>query len=173
VFRDSRIGAIFEGTNYIQAQDLLGRKVIRDRGAALQELLTDIEAAARSLPTEHLDLLRTGLLEGCAALRTAAADIIAKSATDPQLVGAVAYEFLSWLGVLAGGWQWALSATDAVGRDGSNGGSPAARTPTADAHATVATAAFYAARILPRVRAYQAAVAAGSQPIAALPVSDL
>jgi hypothetical protein len=171
VFRDSRIGAIFEGTNYIQAQDLLGRKVIRDRGAALQELLTDIEAAARSLPTGHLDVLRTGLLEGCAALRTAAAGIIAKSANDPQLVGAVAYEFLSWLGVLAGGWQWALSATDALGWDGSTGGSPAAG--TADAHATVATAAFYAARILPRVRAYQAGVAAGSQPIAALPVSDL
>ena len=181
VFRDSRIGSIFEGTNYIQAQDLLGRKVIRDRGTALGELLTDFEAAARSLPAGQLDGLRTGLLESCAALRTAASDIIAKSATDPQLVGAVAYEFLNWLGVLAGGWQWALSARDALGRDGSNGG-PApprdelergAAAEPADVRATVATAAFYGARILPRVRAYQAAVANGSQPIAALPTAEL
>ena len=33
IYRDARIGPIFEGTNYIQAQDLLGRKIIRDRGA--------------------------------------------------------------------------------------------------------------------------------------------
>jgi 3-(methylthio)propanoyl-CoA dehydrogenase len=182
VFRDSRIGAIFEGTNYIQAQDLLGRKIVRDRGAALDELLADIEAAATALPAGELDALRTGLLEGCAALRAAATDIIARSATDPQLVGAVAYEFLTWLGVLAGGWQWALSATDALGRATeaaeSSAASPSAGphsagTPAAEAQAIVATAAFYAARILPRGRGYQAAVASGSQPIAALPISDL
>jgi Acyl-CoA dehydrogenase, C-terminal domain len=48
VYRDSRIGPIFEGTNYIQAQDLLGRKVIRDKGAALGELLAgDRESGTR------------------------------------------------------------------------------------------------------------------------------
>ncbi len=48
VYRDSRIGPIFEGTNYIQAQDLLGRKIVRERGATLNALLDDIEAAAAS-----------------------------------------------------------------------------------------------------------------------------
>jgi hypothetical protein len=165
VFRDARIGPIFEGTNYIQAQDLLGRKVIRDGGAALAELLGDIENAARGLPAggkDGLDDLRRGLLEGCERLRAATADLIARSPTDPQLIGAVAYEFLTWLGVLAGGWQWALSAKEVIDR----GDSP-------DAHSIIATAAFYAARILPRVRSYETAVAGGSQPIAALPVSEL
>ena len=170
VFRDSRIGAIFEGTNYIQAQDLLGRKVIRDRGAALEELLADIESAAGALPAgQHsgLDGLRTGLLEGCASLRATVTDLISRSASDPQLVGAVAYEFLTWLGVLGGGWQWALAAKEALER------AAAAGPPSEDASATIATAAFYAARILPRIRAYRTAVSSGSQPVVALPVSAL
>src|SRR5207253_3037495 len=49
VYRDARIGPIFEGTNYIQAQDLVGRKVMRDKGEVLGELLADIENAARAL----------------------------------------------------------------------------------------------------------------------------
>ncbi len=172
VFRDARIGAIFEGTNYIQAQDLLGRKIVRDRGVTLGELLADIEGAASALPAgmgNGLEALRSGLLGSCASLRTAAADLIAKCPTDPQLLGAVAYEFLNWLGVLAGGWQWALSARAAID---SGGADEVPRGPD-DAHGVIATAAFYAARILPRVRSYEAAVAQGSQPIAAVAGSEL
>jgi acyl-CoA dehydrogenase len=165
VFRDARIGPIFEGTNYIQAQDLLGRKVIRDRGAALGELLEEIESAALALPAarEHgLEGLRAGLLNSCERLRTAAADLVARAESDSQLTGSVAYEFLTWLGVLAGGWQWALSATEALEHGGSR-----------DAQGIAATAAFYAARILPRVRSCEVAVASGSQPIAALPAWEV
>jgi 3-(methylthio)propanoyl-CoA dehydrogenase len=165
VFRDARIGSIFEGTNYIQAQDLLGRKIVRDRGAALEELLADIETTARALPSganAGLQGLRSGLLESCAELRTAAARIVADSPADPQLIGAVAYEFLSWLGVLAGGWQWALSAAAALERSGS-----------VESQGIIATASFYAARILPRARAYAAAIARGSQPVEAVPTSEI
>jgi hypothetical protein len=76
VYRDARIGPIFEGTNYIQAQDLLGRKVIRDKGAALGELLADIEMAAEELPAvvaHPLAHLRSGLVDGCGRLRKATA----------------------------------------------------------------------------------------------------
>ena len=165
VFRDARIGSIFEGTNYIQAQDLLSRKVIRDRGAALSELLADFDNAARALPaasSDGLAELRKGLLEGSAALRAAATQIIANCAADAQLVGTVAYDFLNWLGVLAGGWQWAVSAAEALGQRAS-----------ADAQGIIATASFYAARILPRMQAYAAAVAHGSQPVAAIPASEI
>ena len=163
VFRDARIGSIFEGTNYIQAQDLLGRKIVRDHGAALAELLDDIESTAQALPSgASLEGLRSGLLESCAELRAAAARIVADSPADAQLIGTVAYEFLSWLGVLAGGWQWALSAAEALERNGST-----------EAHGIIATASFYAARILPRTRTYAAAIAHGSQPVEAVPTSEL
>src|SRR5262245_60662680 len=75
VYRDSRIGPIFEGTNYIQAQDLLGRKIVRDRGATLYALLDEIEAAAGRLPSDDANLmpLRAQMLESSAKLRDAAA----------------------------------------------------------------------------------------------------
>src|SRR6185312_187697 len=49
VYRDARIGPLFEGTNYIQAQDLLARKVLRDRGEMLNQLLAEIEQSARAI----------------------------------------------------------------------------------------------------------------------------
>ena len=164
VFRDARIGPIFEGTNYIQAQDLLGRKVVRDRGASLGELLADIEAAAHALPASDgngLEALRGGLLESCARLRATSADLVSKCPSDSQLLGAVAYEFLTWLGVLCGGWQWALAAKDCLDRGES------------DARGVIATAAFYGDRVLPRVRTHDAAVAHGGRAVTAVPIAEL
>jgi 3-(methylsulfanyl)propanoyl-CoA dehydrogenase len=157
IFRDSRIGPIFEGTNYIQAQDLLARKIVRERGATLSALLEDLEADVSRLPAEDAKLtsLRTQLLEGSAHLREAAARIVRESPSDPELIGSVAHHFLQWLGVLIGGWQWAQYAASA-----------AARKREADADATLNTAAFYAAHILPRMRVHAAIVAAGSGAVA-------
>jgi acyl-CoA dehydrogenase len=158
VYRDARIGPIFEGTNYIQAQDLLGRKVIRDQGVALGELLGEIEKAARALPDEAnasasataTAYLRSGLLDGCARLRATTADLVANAAHEPDLVGATAHHFLQWLGVLVGGWQLALTATRA-----------AAEPDKGVARATADIAAFYGAHILPRYYTHEATVRNG------------
>jgi acyl-CoA dehydrogenase len=165
VYRDARIGPIFEGTNYIQAQDLLGRKIVRDRAVALRELLTDIEKAAHALPAQDshpLAGLRSGLLHECSALRLAAHEIIETAPRDPECVGAVAYDFLNWLGVLIGAWQWALAAAVAGAEAGDSQES-----------SMVETAAFYAARILPRARAAESAVRSGSTPIMAIPIAQI
>jgi alkylation response protein AidB-like acyl-CoA dehydrogenase len=169
VYRDARIGPIFEGTNYIQAQDLLGRKVIRDKGAELGELLGEIEKAASALhdaqPTaaaNSLAPLRSSLLDSCTRLRATTAELIATSSHQPDLVGATAYHFLTWLGVLAGGWQLALATTRAATE--SNPG-------TARAVADMAT--FYAAHILPRTLAYEATIRNGVAPVANASVADL
>jgi alkylation response protein AidB-like acyl-CoA dehydrogenase len=160
VYRDARIGPIFEGTNYIQAQDLLGRKVLRDRGEALGELLTDMERAAHDLPAdEALAQLRTGLLEGCARLRVAAGRLIEAAPREPELVGATAHHFLQWLGVLAGGWQLALSASR-----------PA---PAALARTVIDCSVFYSAHVLPRIHTHEAAVTFGAGPVTAASISDL
>ena len=172
VYRDSRIGPIFEGTNYIQAQDLVGRKIVRDKGAVLGELLSEIETVARALTpatstmardgAHALAQLQAGLLDGCARLREAANELIARSPQEPELIGATAYNFLQWLGILTGGWQLALHATRVSTEPDASA-----------AHAVVDLAAFYAAHVLPRTSTHEAIVRHGSQSITRIASADL
>jgi acyl-CoA dehydrogenase len=157
VFRDSRIGPIFEGTNYIQAQDLLGRKIVRERAATLNALLDDIEAAARELPADipQLAALRFQLATCCKRISEATQDIVELAQTDGELIGTVAHHYLQWLGVLIGGWQWALAATRALTKAHTD----------ENARATVETAGFYAAHVMPRALMHEVIVRQGSMPV--------
>jgi hypothetical protein len=150
IYRDARIGPVFEGTNFIQAQDLLGRKIVRDRGEAFEELLAQIEQAAGELSAAAP--LRAPLLDECAALRSFVRQLLGAGAAQAQQVGSIAYPFLQWLGVVAGGWQWALAAHAASGRDPQS----------AATRSTLDHAEFYAAHILPRARSFAAIAAGGS-----------
>ncbi len=141
IYRDARIGPVFEGTNFIQAQDLLGRKILRDQALGFQELLGQMEQDAGTLPARAL--LRTALLAECASLRECVAQLLQLTPAEPERVGRIAYPFLQWLGVVAGGWQWALAAQGA-------------------SQQTLDHAEFYAAHILPRARSFAAVVSGGS-----------
>lgn len=145
IYRDARIGAIFEGTNYIQAQDLLGRKVLRDRGVTLNALLDEMQRDIEPMPP---DSMRSQLLAGIAGLREAAQQLGRAAPEDDQLIGSVAHHFLQGFGVLFGGWQWSLAAQS---------GEPWA----------MDTARFYAAHILPRWLTHEAILRAGSGPVRA------
>jgi hypothetical protein len=156
LYRDARIGPIFEGTNYIQAQDLLARKVIRDGGAALGDLLGEMERAAGALRDhEMFSQLAGGLRSECGALRAAVAGLVAAAPGAAELVGCVAHPFLHWLATVAGAWQHALAAADAL-----DAGAQASTS-----RMRIDDARFYAARILPRARVYAAAVASGTDVI--------
>ncbi len=165
LYRDARIGPIFEGTNFIQAQDLLGRRVIRDGGASLGELLTEIEKAALRLrdhrqahhPPAGLIALAESLLSEASLLRAASQRLIDSHGTAPDLAGASAYPFLQWLAFVAGGWQWALTAQHALER----------ATADESARALLLGARFYATHILPRARACAAAVESGADVVGA------
>ena len=89
VYRDSRIGPIFEGTNYIQAQDLLGRKIVRDRAETLNALLDDIATTANSLP--RMSPCWRGFASSswlCSKrLREATQDLIHLAVSDVELIG--------------------------------------------------------------------------------------
>jgi len=151
VYRDSRIGPIFEGTNYIQAQDLLGRKIVRDRAETLNALLDDITATANALPADVAMLagLRFQLLTCSKRLREATQDIIHLAVADVELIGSIAHHYLQWLGVLAGGWQLALAANSNL-----------------QDRATIDLAGFYAAHLMPRALMHEMIVRQGSLPIA-------
>ncbi len=106
-FRDARITPIYEGTNGIQAADLVGRKLALDNGGAFAALIADIRAEARD---ERL----LALVDACDAIgrRLATAD------ADDKL--AASYPFLTMLSVATCGWlmerQGAVAGTDDFGR---------------------------------------------------------
>ncbi|MEJ0035460.1 MAG: acyl-CoA dehydrogenase [Gammaproteobacteria bacterium] len=165
VYRDSRIGPIFEGTNYIQAQDLLGRKIVRDRAETLNALLDDIAATAANLPAEIPALagLRFQLATCGKRLREASQDIIHLAVSDVELIGSIAHHYLQWLGVLVGGWQLALAANRAL--------SGAKDDP--DARAVVALAGFYASHVMPRALMHEMIVRQGSLPVTAANIGQI
>jgi alkylation response protein AidB-like acyl-CoA dehydrogenase len=150
IYRDARIGPVFEGTNYIQAQDLLGRKILRDRALAFEELLLQMQTDANALAAGSP--LRSGLLHECTRLRQCVQQLLGAAPAHPEQVGSIAYPFLQWLGVVAGGWQWAIAA----------GAAAAGVAHTAATRSTLDHAEFYAAHILPRARAWDVIVAGGS-----------
>ena len=153
IYRDARIGPIFEGTNYVQAHDLLARKVLRDSGTALAEWLADMERTAEEVRgIAALAPLAAGLTAECGRLREAAAQLGRSSATDRELVGAAAYPFLQWLGLAAGAWQHVLAAGESVRRGATDRLS----------RVRIEDARFYAAHILPRAHAHAVAVASGT-----------
>ncbi len=107
--RDIRIGAIYEGTNGIQAIDLIGRKLPMRDGAAIGDLLDQAEQLANSL-TGDLVTFTQPLLDGVAAARQAG-DWLLANRGDDSLAGATAY--LRLLATVIGGWLMTKSAVAA------------------------------------------------------------
>jgi alkylation response protein AidB-like acyl-CoA dehydrogenase len=137
--RDARINTIYEGTNGVQAMDLLGRKVLHDHGARLGRFAARVQAF---LDDSRSDAARAEFTGPLAALlmevSALTADIAARAATDPDEVGAAATPYLRVLGHLAYAWLWARMGSLAL-----------AHLDDAFHRAKLATARYYFARLLP------------------------
>ncbi|HWF99986.1 MAG TPA: acyl-CoA dehydrogenase [Steroidobacteraceae bacterium] len=142
--RDVRITTIYEGTTGIQANDLLGRKIGRDRGAAMTALLADMRRDLQTLdpgagaPQEARDaaLATVGLLE------SATRSIVADMAAAPERALAVAVPYLKLSGLAISGWLLAKSAAIAAAGRGSAG--------QEFYRSKIQTAHFYARQVLPQ-----------------------
>lgn len=111
--RDARVLAIYEGTNGIQANDLVFRKIVRDGGASLNALLKEVDALLSDMKkTGGTDFatLQNSLSESLAALRDATAWVLANAKTSPALVAATAAPFLRLTGNVIGGFYLFKSA---------------------------------------------------------------
>ena len=150
--RDGRIAPIYEGTNGIQANDLVGRKLLRDRGAAMADLVAEMRGALGKLDGHDAD---GHLARGVNALERATGVVLEAAVDDlgTALAGAVPY--LQLVGTVAGGWLMAESAA-AAGRRLQAG--------AADHRflaAKLATARFYAEQRLAQAPALLPAIAGG------------
>lgn len=148
IVRDARIAQIYEGTNGIQAQDLIGRKVLRDGGAALRQLADMMETDARD------STYGTELSAAVERLTKVTGSLVERSRADAALPGAVAVDYLDLAGYTIYAWLWARMA-EAAPADGFGRGKRAC-------------ADFYFKRVLPRTLALAAAMEAESGAVMAL-----
>jgi acyl-CoA dehydrogenase len=124
-YRDARIITIYEGTTGIQANDLVGRKVLRENGATLRELIVEIRGVVAELAAvDGLSSLALRLEEDVAALERALDWILANGKDHLASVLAGAVPFLHLLGTVCGSWQLARVALAAAKPAGAGGYSP-------------------------------------------------
>ena len=160
-FRDARITTIYEGTTGIQAADLVGRKLIRDGGQAMANLIAEINGTIRDLGgagDAGLTAVANRLAGGLTALEKATAWVLEHHAADASSPGAASVNYMMLAGTVCGGWQMARAARAVL----KNGMDAKFR------QGKLATARFYMEHILPRSLAHLEAVLAGHESIMAL-----
>jgi len=157
--RDARILTIYEGTTGIQAGDLIGRKILRDGGAALNAMLKEMDEAVAAADTAGTELaaITVALREGIASVRASLEWLLANFKASAANAGAVSYHFLMMLGVVTGGWQMARAALIANQKLADGAADKEFYT------AKILTARFYAEQSLPRALAHARSIAAGSE----------
>ncbi|MFJ3485939.1 acyl-CoA dehydrogenase C-terminal domain-containing protein [Pseudomonas sp. NPDC090202] len=144
--RDVRIAQIYEGTNGIQALDLIARKVLGNGGASLALFAEEIRDFAKGAD----DSFSVRLLQALDQLESLTAHLQRAAAEDPTAPGAASVDYLHLFGYTAYAYMWARMARAAEGKDG-------------DFYtAKRATARFYFNRLLPRIESLAIAARAGS-----------
>ena len=163
--RDARILPIYEGTNGIQARDLVGRKVAKDGGEIMLALVAEMRALAdemKAAPGDDLEVIRTGLEASAAALEDATKWVAQSVKTDLVTALAGSVPFMRLAGTALGAWLLARSALVAQGRLATRDGDPAFL------EAKVITARFYAEVILPPALAQLGPLKAAGRTVFAL-----
>ncbi|MBD8826904.1 acyl-CoA dehydrogenase C-terminal domain-containing protein [Pseudomonas sp. CFBP 13602] len=148
--RDVRITQIYEGTNGIQALDLMGRKVVGN-GGAFYQLFSDEVRAYAAQADAALQEFAQPLIDALDRLDALTAGVLDRAANDPREIGAASVEYLQAFGYTAYAYMWTRMAAAALGRQDE-----------AFYASKLGTARFYFARLLPRIHSLAAAVDAGS-----------
>ena len=165
--RDARITPIYEGTTGIQAADLMGRKIARDRGAAARVLLAKMHDVVQTLAQSgdaQLGAIAAALAEGVGALEEVVDWVVATYESDVRRASVGAGPLLELFGIVSGGWQMARAALAA------NRGIASGDGDEAFLKAKVLTARFYADHVLSRAQGLCHAVMLGGE--AALALDD-
>ncbi|MCS7567076.1 acyl-CoA dehydrogenase C-terminal domain-containing protein [Pseudomonas aeruginosa] len=151
--RDVRIAQIYEGTNGIQALDLLGRKVLANDGELLTLFAEEIRAFIQTAPNDEFS---PPLLDALLQLEELTLQLRERASVDPREPGAAAVEYLHLFGYTTYAYMWARMARCSM-------------LEADDFHrAKLATARFFYARLLPRSQSLASAVRVGCSSLYAL-----
>ena len=146
-YRDARISPIYEGTNGIQAADLVGRKLPMDGGGVLRRLLAEMRDASTGEP------VLSALIDACERV----AERLLVSEADDRL--AASYPFLTMLATAVAGWLMSVQARALDGED----------MPADFAAMKRAAVRFYLDQLLPEALGREAAATSGARPLYAVP----
>jgi len=163
-YRDARILTIYEGTTAIQANDLIGRKTLRDGGGVAKALLSEIAKTIEALGEVDgapFESMRKHLLQGQRSLQSTVEFVVANAKSDPNAVFIGSVLYLKLAGIVLAGWQMAramLVASRKLSEDPSF------------YSAKIATAQFFAEYLLPQALSLEVSIlgANGSEGVLAL-----
>ena len=161
-YRDIRIAGIYEGTNGIQAIDLVGRKLNMRNGDVVFELLTQIDETVTKLNEKGLEEIGLPLKEANESLKTASTWLLENGASNSDAVLAGATPYLRMFGTTIGGWLMANSALSAQQL------LTEATENTEFLQAKIETARFFAQQLLPQATGLLASVTSGSDSMFAI-----
>jgi hypothetical protein len=168
-FRDMRIAPIYEGTNGIQAMDLVGRKLPMRMGGVVTEYIARMRATQAELTAAGGDLgvIADDLAAGIDVLEGATNWILTNGLGDPKAALSGATPYLRLFGIVTGGWLLgcqALAATAELDAGSSD---------EAYLRAKVTTARYYAEQHIPQAAGLVAAVQAGDGDLYAVDAGSL
>ena len=146
-YRDARILTIYEGTTAIQANDLVGRKTVRDGGATAQVLIGKIQQTEKDLASAgsaDAQAVLKQLTPAREAFEVSVSYILANAKAEVKAVYAGSYAYLRLCGLVLGAWQMARALLAAEGLRSSD---------PSFYEAKIATARFFAENLLPQAQA--------------------
>ena len=155
--RDTRIAQIYEGTNGVQAMDLVGRKLVKNRGAFVHGYLTEVRELITQVQGDTgLSAMAQATADAADAIAQATDDLIAASAQNADEVNAAAVDFLHAFGLLCYAHMWLMMLQASQGK-------------TDDFYADKRrVGAFFYSRMLPELEMRLALVRGGAAPLMAL-----
>ena len=165
--RDARITPIYEGTNGVQALDLVGRKILRYKGETARRLIAVMEGELEAMTAStRVKMIASAVGAGAESLRQATDWLVEAGAKDMALAAAASSPYLRLFGTVAGGWQLARAAQRAEEHLASGEGDPAFL------EGKIRTALFYADNIVPQAVGLMTAATRGAETLSQIEDSD-
>jgi len=161
-YRDQRITPIYEGTNGIQALDLIGRKLLRDQGHISRAVISFIRADIQNVHQPELKNMKDQITASLDLLESSIASILVMASEDIRKPAGICDPYLRLWGTICCGWQLARAAGAALTLDDGNDPFYPAK---------IETARFYFAYEMPKANYHASVIQNGATSIAELDIS--
>ncbi len=157
--RDTRISQIYEGTNGVQAMDLMARKVAGSKGELVEVFVEEVQSYIRQNSAEQMQEFIKPLALATQELAQLTHDILSSAKNNPEELGCAANDYLHVFGYTAMAFVWAKMAEVSFAADEKS-----------EFHQSkIHTARYFYARLLPRCSSLIASAKAGSEAMFDMP----